>query len=230
MKIHGFQKMTMLDFPGKIACTAFTAGCNFRCPFCHNAGLVTEINSKDAYTHDEIFHYLEKRKGLLDGVAVTGGEPLLYPETAEFLREIKDLGLAVKLDTNGSFPERLKRIVAEGLVDYVAMDVKNCKERYAETVGLPSLDLASIEESIGFLLKDRIDYEFRTTVVKEFHTPQDIEKLARWISGAKRYYLQNFVDSGHLIDPNCHGVSKEFMEELQKIAAPFIQNVEIRGI
>lgn len=222
--------MTLLDFPGKVACTVFTGGCNFRCPFCHNALLVTELPENPDYTIDEILSFLKKRSGLLDGVAITGGEPLMNPDIADFIRKVRDLGYSVKLDTNGSYPERLKSIVGEGLVDYVAMDIKNCKEKYAETIGLKSYDLSKIEESVDFLKSGTVDYEFRTTVVDEFHTVDDIRKAAEWIKGAKRYFLQNFVDSGNLIDGSVTGVSKQTMLEMQKAAADFVPQTEIRGI
>jgi len=222
--------MTLLDFPGKVACTVFTGGCNFRCPFCHNALLVTKLPEKPDYTEDEILSFLEKRIGLLDGVAITGGEPLLNPDIGDFIRKIRDMGYAVKLDTNGSFPERLKAIVSEGLVDYVAMDIKNRREKYAETVGLKNLDLSKIEESVEFLKSGAVDYEFRTTVVKQFHTVEDIRAAAEWISGVKRYFLQNFVDSGELICEEVCGVDKETMLKMKSVAADFVPQTEIRGI
>lgn len=230
MRIDGLQKMTLLDFPGKVACTVFTGGCNFRCPFCHNALLVTKLPEKPDYSEDEILSFLEKRTGLLDGVAITGGEPLLNPDIADFIRKIRSMGYAVKLDTNGSFPERLKAIVGEGLVDYVAMDIKNRKEKYAETIGLKNLDLSKIEESVEFLKSGAVDYEFRTTVVEQFHTVEDIRAAAEWIGGAKRYFLQNFVDSGELICEEVSGVDKETMLKMKSVAADFVPQTEIRGI
>ena len=230
MRIDGLQKMTLLDFPGKVACTVFTGGCNFRCPFCHNALLVTKLPEKPDYSEDEILSFLEKRTGLLDGVAITGGEPLLNPDIADFIRKIRSMGYAVKLDTNGSFPERLKAIAGEGLVDYVAMDIKNRKEKYAETIGLKNLDLSKIEESVEFLKSGAVDYEFRTTVVEQFHTVEDIRAAAEWIGGAKRYFLQNFVDSGELICEEVSGVDKETMLKMKSAAADFVPETEIRGI
>lgn len=230
MRIHGFQKMTMLDFPGKVACTVFTAGCNFRCPFCHNSPLVTKINAADEYRTEDIFAYLRQRRGILDGVAITGGEPLLTDGVLDFMKRVKDIGLAVKLDTNGSFPERLRKAVDLGLVDYVAMDVKNSFFKYAMTAGIPNLDLAPIKESISYLLEDNVDYEFRTTIIKEFHTVRDIQEIGIAIKGAKRYFLQNFVDSGELISPGLSAVTPSYMKELQKAAEEFVQKVQIRGI
>lgn len=230
MRIDGLQKMTLLDFPGKVACTVFTGGCNFRCPFCHNALLVTELPENPDYTADEVLNFLKKRSGLLDGVAITGGEPLMNPDIPDFIKEIRKLGYQVKLDTNGSYPDRLESIVSDGLVEYVAMDIKNCKEKYAETIGLNAYDLSKIEKSVDFLKSGTVDYEFRTTVVREFHTVDDIRKAAQWISGAKRYFLQNFVDSGNLIDESVSGVDKETMRQMRSAAADFVPTTEIRGI
>ena len=230
MKIHGFQKMTLLDFPGRVACTVFTGGCNLRCPFCHNASLVTDIDGETEIKRETILDFLSKRHGLLDGVAITGGEPLMQSDIVEFISEIKNLGFAVKLDTNGTFPEKLKLLVEQKLVDYVAMDIKNSPEKYALTSGLSEIDIGSIKTSVNFLLSGNVDFEFRTTVVKEFHTIEDIEKIGKFINGAPRYYLQNFVDSGNLIGENLHPVSKEELAKMKEIVSPFIKNVEIRGI
>ncbi len=229
MLIKGFQKLTVLDFPGRTACTVFTGGCNFRCPFCHNALLVTEMDEY-FYTEEEIFEHLEKRKNVIDGVAVTGGEPLLQKDIERFLYEIKDKGFAVKLDTNGSFPEKLEGILQLGLADYVAMDIKNCPEKYAETIGVKDFDIKPVFESIELLRSSGVDYEFRTTVTANFHTPEDIEKTARWIQGAPRYFLQNFEDSGNLIDKTCRGVSRDEMREMLRRAQKFIPNAELRGM
>lgn len=229
MKICGFQKLTLLDYPGKVACTIFTGGCNFRCPFCHNASLVRG-DAEEAYTPEEILQTLYKRRGLLDGACITGGEPLLQPDLVDFIREIRKMGFSIKLDTNGSSPEKLRTLVEEGLIDYVAMDIKNCKRRYAETVGREDFDLAPIEASVKYLLEGHVDFEFRTTVVGEFHTPQDIVEIARWIQGAPRYFLQNFVDSGNLLQANLHGVPKETMEEMRDKTLQILPNTQLRGL
>lgn len=229
MLIKGFQKLTLLDFPGRTACTVFTGGCNYRCPFCHNALLVTEQD--DAYFDEEmIFEHLEKRKNVIDGVAVTGGEPLLQKDIERFLYEIKDKGFAVKLDTNGSFPEKLEGILQLGLADYVAMDIKNCPEKYGVTVGVKNFDIAPVEKSIELLMKGNVPYEFRTTVTADYHTPEDIEKAAEWIKCAEKYYLQNFVDSGNLIDSSCRGVSRDEMREMLERVKKHIPTAELRGI
>ncbi len=230
MKINGFQKMTLLDYPGKVACTLFTAGCNFRCGFCHNASLVTHIDSSADYSTEEILKFLEKRQGLLDGVCITGGEPLLQPDIDEFIKQIKALGYSVKLDTNGSFPEKLISLVEKGLIDYVAMDIKNSKQKYALTAGVADLDITPIEQSVEYLKKGNVDFEFRTTVVREFHTADDIKAIGEWIKGAPRYFLQNFVDSGDLICASHTAVDTTELYKMQQIAVDFVVNTEIRGI
>jgi pyruvate formate lyase activating enzyme len=230
MNFSGFQKLTLLDFPGHVACTLFSKGCNFRCPFCHNAALVTEEGNDVQFTEEEILGYLKKRKGVLDGVCFTGGEPLIQNQIADFMRKVKELGFLIKLDTNGSYPEKLKSLVEEGLVDYVAMDIKNSTERYGETVDICNYDTAKVEESIDFLLQNKVDFEFRTTIVAEYHTIQDIESIAKRIKGAPRYFLQNFVDSGNLIGENLHAVSKENLEKMRETALKHLEKVEIRGI
>ena len=229
MRISGFQKMTLLDFPGRVAATVFTFGCNLRCPFCHNASLVVGKNDV-TFTEDEILTYLNKRQGLLDGVCITGGEPLLQPGIADFIKKIKDLGYAVKLDTNGCYPEKLKELVNAGLVDYVAMDLKNCFEKYAVTVGIENFDTAPIKESVNFLIASGIDFEFRTTIVKELHTVEDIKTLSNEIKGAKKYFLQNFVDSGDILGEGLSAHDKSVLEQMKAAALENIPNVEIRGI
>ena len=230
MQIHGFQKMTLLDFPGKVAATVFTGGCNFRCPFCHNALLVEQLDQAPVFDEGEVLAHLEKKAKLLDGVAITGGEPLLQKDLPAFLEKLKGFGYPVKLDTNGSFPERLKELVKAGLVDYVAVDIKNRPEKYAETVGVKAFDLTPVRETVDFLLSGPVDYEFRTTVVREFHTISDIEAASAWIRGAKRYFLQNFVDSGKLLCPGLSGVSAEEMEEMAEAARKNVATVALRGV
>ena len=230
MVINGFLKTTLLDFPGKVACTVFTAGCNMRCPFCHNAALVTRIDESERIPQEEIFAYLKKRKGILDGVAITGGEPLLHADIKDFVSRVKDMGLAVKLDTNGTFPERLAELIRGGFIDYVAMDVKNCPERYSETTGIKNFDISPVERSVNLLLSGGAEYEFRTTVVRQFHDEKSIEKAAKWISGAKRYFLQAFKDSGDLIGENLSGANREEMIAMREAAKKYVPGTEIRGI
>ncbi len=229
MVIKGLQKLTLLDYPGHLACTVFTGGCNFRCPFCHNASLVTG-KSKEEYSEDDIFEFLKKRQGTLEGVAITGGEPLLQRDIVDFVKKIKDMGFKVKLDTNGSFPERLSELMRLDLLDYVAIDVKNCLNKYSETVGRLGYDTERVCESIEFLMNSNVDYEFRTTVVSELHTQDDIENIGKLIAGAKRWYLQNFVDSGDLISPEMHGIDKKLMNQYIEIARKYVPTAEIRGV
>ena len=230
MYINGFQKLTILDYPGKVACIVFTPGCNFRCPFCHNAALVTHIDKDTYIDKEEVLSYLKKRQEILDGVVITGGEPLLQDGIEEFIGKIKDLGYAIKLDTNGSFPEKLISLVEKGLVDYVAMDIKNSKAKYMATIGVNNIDMASIEKSVDFLLQNKVDYEFRTTIVDGFHTVDDIQDIVVWIKGAHKYFLQNFVDSGDLIEAGLSPVSVDMLKEMKKKATEFVPCVEIRGI
>ena len=230
MNFNGFQKLTLLDFPGKVACTLFLAGCNFRCPFCHNASLVTDIDTSISYSDEEILKYLKKRVGILEGVCITGGEPLLNSDLESFLVKVKELGYPVKLDTNGYFPKKLKNLIDKKLVDYVAMDVKNCQEKYALTVGVENLDISPVLESVNLLKTNVVDYEFRTTIVKEFHTVEDIKKMGEWVKGAKNHFLQNFVDSGNLIQGGLSEIDKDILEKMKDILASFVTNAEIRGI
>ena len=230
MKIHGLQKLTLLDFPGKTACTVFTAGCNFRCPFCHNAALVTHIDA-DAYMDDEeFFAFLKKRTGLLDGVAITGGEPTVAPGLMEFMERVHAEGFSVKLDTNGTRPDMLREIIRRGLADYVAMDIKNSPEGYAATVGIPGFRLDPIRESVDILKEGAVPFEFRTTVTGNFHTPVDFEAIGQWLAGEEPYFLQNFKDSGDLIDPEIKGKTPQQMEELLSIVKKYLPNAEIRGL
>lgn len=229
MNIQGFQKLTMLDFPGKTACTVFTGGCNLRCPFCHNVPLVL-LSDRGTISEEEIFSFLETRRGKLDGVAITGGEPLIQKDIGDFIRKIKAMGFLVKLDTNGFFPDALAALLKENLLDYVAMDVKNAKGKYALTSGRENLDLTPVERSVDLLKNSGINFEFRTTVIKEYHEIEDIEKIARWIAGAKKYYLQAFKDSGILSEGSSSAHSAETMYEMRDIARRFIPTVEVRGI
>ena len=230
MNIHGFQKTTLLDYPGKVACTVFTAGCNLRCPFCHNAFLVTEIDPSNRFEQSELLDYMKKRRTILDGVCITGGEPLLYADTLDFIKEIKDIGLSVKLDTNGSFPDRLKNAIDSGMIDYIAMDIKNSPKKYPLTVGIADFDISPIIESIELIRKSNIQHEFRTTVVKEFHNIEDFTEIGTLISGNEHYFLQNFVDSGNLISDGLSGVTPDEMRAFAAEAKKYVSDVEIRGI
>ena len=228
MQIEGMQKLTLLDYPGKTAAILFAHGCDFRCPFCHNAGLVTRPMA-NAVSEDEILSYLYKRRGLLDGVVLTGGEPLLQPDAGELLRKIRNLGYAVKLDTNGSFPDRLAALLDAGLVDYVAMDIKNSPRRYAETCGGADI-LSRVQESVLLLQDSLADYEFRTTVCKPLHTEKEMEEIGRWLKGAKRYFLQPFVDSGSLVSGGVQAHTRDELARLRQAVLPYIPNTQLRGI
>ena len=232
MQVTGIQKLTLLDYPGTVACTVFTAGCNFRCPFCHNAMLVLPEQIEPNYLTDgEVFDFLRKRRGVLDGVAVTGGEPLLHRDMPEFLSRIKELGYKIKLDTNGSNPALLREIVEAGLVDRVAMDIKNAPESYAETIGFEHFDIAPVEQSKNFLLEGSVDYEFRTTVVRGIHTKESLIGAAKWISGAKEYYLQQFKDSGSLVmGEGLSAYDEKQMHELAEAVREYVPTVEVRGV
>jgi pyruvate formate lyase activating enzyme len=229
MKICGLQKLSMVDYPGKLAATVFTGGCNLRCPFCHNALLVTRLDESPVLDEAEVLRFLACRRGFLDGVVLSGGEPLMHPDSIDFLAKVKALGFFVKVDTNGCYPQALAEILRRGLADYVAMDIKNRPDRYPQTVGLPHFSLRNVEESIDLLAQSSIDYEFRTTVVREFHTPEDIAAIACWIADSPAYYLQNFVDSGNLIHDGLHGFSSEDLQGLANAAKKHHKNVFLRG-
>ena len=227
MQIHGIQKLTLLDFPGHTACTVFTGACNFRCPFCHNASLV---NDPLCYTSsaDEVLQYLEKRKGILNGVCITGGEPLLQSDIIDYVKKIKAMGYSVKLDTNGYLPDRLEELLDTGLVDYVAMDIKASKDNYSKATGI-DIDIEKIEKSVELLKNSNIPFEFRTTVVKGIHSVDEFVKIAEWIKGAKKYFLQKYKDSGDILGDGCDGFSDTEMDEILKKVKVIIPEAEIRG-
>ena len=230
MRIQGLQKLTLLDYPEHTACTVFTSGCNFRCPFCHNASLVVDIPKESEISEEEFFAFLQKRIGILDGVCVSGGEPLLQPDIERFIKKIKDMGFAVKLDTNGSFPDKLIQLVEEGLVDYVAMDIKNSPETYAFTAGTETLDIVSVKKSVSYLKEGHVPFEFRTTVVKHYHSKESFEEIGKWLEGTEKYFLQNFVDSGDLIGKNTRGCSVEEMKEFLMTVKKYIPSAKLRGM
>ena len=232
--ICGLQKMTLLDFPGKIACTVFLGGCNFRCPFCHNSELFMGKPEK-LMEDEEFFKFLKSRKGLLDGVCVSGGEPTLYKNLPEFLAKIKEQGFLVKLDTNGSRPALVKELVEKNLVDYIAMDVKNSPAMYAQTVGLESMDLAPIEESMRFLIGGTVPYELRTTLVSQLHTEESIQDMGAWLGGLvtgmkpKQLFLQSFVDRDTVLFAGLSAPETDTTAKFAKILEPFCQRVTVRN-
>ena len=232
IKIGGLQKVTLLDYPGKAAAAVFTGGCNFKCPFCHNKELVFLPDNYEFFPAERVLEYLEKRRGLLDGVCISGGEPLIQDGLEEFIEAIREMGYLVKLDTNGYYPEKLEEIVHAGLVDYVAMDLKNTSEKYAETAGLnPEVfQIDRIEKSIEFLMHGNVEYEFRTTVVRELHTKEDLQAMAKRIQGARHYYLQQYQDSGSVIQPGWTAYDADEMAGLLAAVKAFVPDAELRGV
>ena len=230
MHIGGMQKLTLLDYPGKVACTVFLSGCNLRCPYCHNPGLVLPDQINDpGMSESEVFAFLEQRKGKLDGICITGGEPTLQPELPGFLEKLRELGYAIKLDTNGTYPGMLKGLLHDGILDYVAMDIKNSPQRYAETCGGADV-LSKVRESADLLLDSSIEYEFRTTVCKPLHTEKEMEEIGHWLRGAKRYFLQPFVDTGNLVSGGVQAYTQEELMRLRQAVLPYIPNTQLRGI
>ncbi len=233
--IAGLQKMTLLDYPGKVACTVFLQGCNFRCPFCHNSGLL-DMTGEEFMTPEDLIGFLRKRKGLLDGVCITGGEPTLQPGLMDLARQIKEEGFLLKLDTNGSRPKVLKQLIDEGLVDYVAMDIKNSPDRYGETVDVPKISLECIQESIRLLLQGKVAYEFRTTVMDELHDEEEMQAIGAWLqqldgdTQPARFFLQPYADRDSVLAPGMHTPSKEKLLKMAQILAPYAKKVEIRAL
>ena len=229
MKFGGLTKLTLLDYPEKVACTVFTTGCNFRCPFCHNAGLVCGSNG-ETVSEEEILDFLARRKTVLEGVCLTGGEPLLQHGVEDFLRKVKALHYSVKLDTNGSFPDKLSSLISAGLIDYVAMDVKNSRTAYAETAGCGNLNVDAICRSVDLLKGGIVPYEFRTTVTGNYHTEESIEEMGKWLQGNSKLYLQKFVNSGDLIDGSTVGCSDDTLRRYQSILQKYLPNTFLRGV
>lgn len=236
MRIGGLRKLSLLDFPGRTAAVVFTGGCNLRCPFCHNGALVLRPEEWEDIPEGDFFGFLENRRGKLDGVCVTGGEPLLQDGLGEFILKIRDMGFAVKLDTNGTQPDRLRELICRGFLDYVAMDVKNAPSRYPVTVGMPLMDIRPITECVELLKEGAVPYEFRTTLVKGLHRLEDMDELGRFVSGAENYYLQKFKDSGDLVgfrsaaeDIEMGSFSDEELEKMSKILAPYVKTLGLRG-
>ncbi len=229
MKIHGLQKMTLLDYPGHVACTVFLGGCDLRCPFCHNYELA--VGTAPAIMDDqELLRFLEKRKGILDGVAITGGEPCLRKDLPDLLAQIREMGFGTKLDTNGFHPDMLRTLLDRGLVDYAAVDIKNSPAKYALTAGVDRVDLEALAETIGLLMGSGIDYEFRTTVVKELHSAEDFRWIGGMIRGARRYFLQSFTDRDTVPFEGFHAPDKADMEHYLSIAREYVPAAELRGV
>lgn len=232
MIIAGLQKLTLIDYPAKVAAIVFTYGCNFFCSFCHNPELVDpKLKDENRFiSQEDFFQFLGSRKGLIEGVCITGGEPTLYQDLGEFISQIKSLGFQVKLDTNGTNSMMLKDLVDRKLIDYIAMDIKAPLDRYEE-ITRRKVDLKEIEKSIKIIMDSGLDYEFRSTLVPDFHGLRDVEEMARLIKGARNYYLQSFVSQGKILDP-AWATRRSFtpaeMEEFQGVAKPFVEKCEIR--
>lgn len=229
VSLQGLQKLTLLDYPGRVACTVFTGGCNFRCPFCQNGDLLP-CGQPSQYTEADLLAFLQSRRGLLDGVCISGGEPLLQAELPQLLEQIKAMGYLVKLDTNGSFPERLQRLAEQGLVDYVAMDIKSSPSNYGAACGVGALYWPQVQRSAEFLLQGGLPYEFRTTVVRELHGPEELQAIGRWLQGAQRYFLQSFENSERVLQPGLHSYSAAQLEALRQAVLPWIPQAELRGV
>ena len=229
MTINGMQKLTLLDYPGNVACLIFTQGCNFRCPFCHNSGLLDMNNNCEKIDEKEVFKYLEKRKGLLDGVCISGGEPLLQKDIEYFIRKVKDLGYKVILDTNGSSPKKLKQLIEEGLIDYVAMDIKNDFLNYDKTAGMCT-NIDNIKKSIEIIENSNIEYEFRTTIVKQFHDVGKLEKIIQYIGPNARYYIQNYQDCSSVLQRGLDGFDEEELLNIKNTLGVKYPNLVVRGV
>ena len=230
MEIYGLNKTTLLDYPGRVACTLFTGGCNFRCPFCQNSELVLCPDTQPVHPEQELFDFLKKRTGILSGVCITGGEPTLQPDLPVFIEKIKALGYAVKLDTNGARPDVLRHLLEIGLVDYIAMDIKNAPDKYAMTAGIPGLDIRPIRKSVSLIKDSGLDYEFRTTVVKELHSEDDMRVIGEWLAGCKAYYLQSYQDSEAVLLPGFHAHDVSTLHHFVEILQQWIPNTQLRGI
>lgn len=231
VQIHGLNKITLLDYPGHVAATVFTGGCNFRCPFCHNAGLVLEPGAQQQMEQEEVFTYLQKRRGMLKGVCITGGEPTLQPDLRDFISEVRGLGYLVKLDTNGYRPEILEELLHSNMLDYVAMDIKAAQENYARASGVPSIDMGRIRASAALLKDCKISYEFRTTVVKGIHTIEEFEEIGEWLAGAQAYYLQCYRENDNVLQGALLAAfTKQEMEQMAVLAGKYVERVELRGV
>lgn len=236
MLILGLNKTTLLDYPGRVAATLFTGGCNFRCPYCHNKDIVLKNEAVVPYEESEVFSFLEKRRRVLTGVCITGGEPTLHPDLPDFIRRIRESGYCVKLDTNGSNPEMLEALIGDGLIDYCAMDIKNSPAKYGLTIGLDgqalsSFDLSAIKASVKILMSQQtIPYEFRTTIVRELHEKKDMLAIAQWIAGADAYFLQSYTDSEGVLCRGFHAHSEETLRSYASLCQKFVPNTSLRGI
>ena len=229
MDIFGLEKLSLVDYDGFVAATVFTAKCNFRCGFCHNSALVLDYNAIPPIRESEVLDYLKKRKGILEGLCITGGEPTLNPDLPEFINKVKDIGYSVKVDTNGTNPEMVKLLVKEGLADYFAVDIKNDRAHDAEIIGFKTFDTQKIEKTVEFLLSGQVGYEFRTTLIAEYHKAENIRRIGEWINGADKYFMQKFKSGDNCIAQNLSPVSEETAKEFLEIVSPFVKHAALRG-
>lgn len=229
MNFNGWEKLSLVDFDGNLTTTIFSSGCPFRCPYCHNGDLVLRPSELPVIPYEEIMSFLRKRHGVLEAVCISGGEPTLGDDLLIKMKEIKELGYKIKLDSNGFRPQVLKKAVEEGLVDLIAMDIKNSIDKYGLTIGIPDFDTKPIEESVAFLKEGHVPYEFRTTIVDEFHTEEDMEAIGKLIAGSPRYYLQLYIDSENCIERGFHSVSEAKAQKFVEILKPLVPNVKLRG-
>lgn len=231
MLFAGLQKLTLLDYPGHVACTLFTQGCNLRCPYCHNAPLLDALHAPDnALLSDDALLFLHKRRGTLDGVCITGGEPLMHEELRDFIQRVRDMGFLVKLDTNGFYPDRLRRLMDDGLLSMVAMDIKNSPAHYGKTVGIPHIDIMPMRESAALLRENKIPFEFRTTLTEELHTEEDMEAIGQWLQSDAPYFLQSYRETDNVLHKGMHAPSREKLESFLHILRPYLPNTSLRGL
>lgn len=229
MEIFGLEKLSLVDYDGFVAATVFTARCNFKCGFCHNSALVLDYNNLSKIPEDEVLAYLAKRKGILEGLCITGGEPTLNPDLPEFVKKVKNIGYSVKVDTNGTNPEMVQLLVKEKLADYFAIDIKNDREHYAEIIGFKTFDTSKVEKTVEFLLSGKVGYEFRTTLIAEYHKAENMKAIAEWIKGANKYCLQKFKSGDNCISQGLSPVETEKAKEFAEIVRPFVKTVNLRG-
>lgn len=230
MHFCGMNKTTLLDYPGHVAATLFTGGCNMRCPFCQNSVLVLAPQKQPEISGQDVLDFLRRRRGILEGVCITGGEPTLQNDLEDFIRRVRKMEYLIKLDTNGYRPRILRHLLEEELLDYVAMDIKASKERYGIACGLAEVELNRIEESVELLKTSSIPYEFRTTVVKGIHSPEEFTAIGRWLQGSRAYYLQSFRDSGQVMQPGFAEFERAELEEMRERAAQYVPRTELRGL
>ncbi len=229
MKIYGLEKLSLVDYDGKVSATIFTGNCNFKCGFCHNSALVTNYNDLPTLNEEEIFDYLKKRRTILDGVCITGGEPTLQDDLPFYCEKIKKFGYQIKLDTNGTNPDMVKMLRENGLIDYFAMDIKNDRENYAKIIGFDKFDTSKIEKTVEYFLTSNANYEFRTTLIGEYHTAQNIENIGKWIWGANAYVMQKFKSGDNCIAKDLHGVEPDLAKQFLEIASRYVVNSKLRG-